>query len=640
MYILGLSLKINCMKKVMLILIALLCNILCLHAQIPTTGLIGHWNFNGNVKDVSGHGLDGTAYNLTPATGRSGNPNTAYYFNGTSSHVEVPYNSLMNVNTYSICATIKVKDYYTGLCQGNMILERGLQYTSGYYLLDYCDNFWDSSCNVTGDTTRFIFNTGLNGKPAYNLPWQYTPVITSGQWYCVVGTFDGTVYKLYINGVLKSTVTPYQSLQTGISTEGITMGSAYNYSSPGLYPYWLNAYVDDICLYNRALTATEVGSYCGTAYQQSNEAYIMQPLKSNNCKGDTIHLNYGITGSFNPGNVFTAQLSDATGSFASPTNIGSITSNIPGMIICTLPGSITAGTAYRIRIVSSSPASTSSDNGFDIGISLPATISTTVAPGDTICAGITATFTATLTNAVTGAGLQWKVNGSSVPGANGMVFTSNALVNNDYVTVDVVNANSCTPFLSSGITMTVTDKTIPAVSIEVTPDTNVWPGLQVTFKAIPLKAGKNPKYQWQKNLTIVKGATDSIWSTTDLKDGDVVGCALTSDNPCSTIKYVVSKRVTMHLPTSIKDINNTNEIALYPNPNKGIFNLKGRTNGAKELNIEIINAVGQVVYKEKLTLSGAEFDQQINLNRMENGIYLLKSEIDGVIKNTTFTIAK
>lgn len=74
----------------------------------------------------------------------------------------------------------------------------------------------------------------------------------------------------------------------------------------------------------------------------------------------------GGTGSFNGGNVFTAQLSDASGSFASPVNIGSVTSTVSGTISATIPASTPAGTGYRIRVVASSPAIPGSDNGSDL----------------------------------------------------------------------------------------------------------------------------------------------------------------------------------------------------------------------------------------------------------------------------------
>jgi hypothetical protein len=57
----------------------------------------------------------------------------------------------------------------------------------------------------------------------------------------------------------------------------------------------------------------------------------------------------------NPGNVFTAQLSNKSGSFASPVNIGTVTSTGSGNIACTIPASTPTGTKYKVRVVSSSP---------------------------------------------------------------------------------------------------------------------------------------------------------------------------------------------------------------------------------------------------------------------------------------------
>lgn len=68
------------------------------------------------------------------------------------------------------------------------------------------------------------------------------------------------------------------------------------------------------------------------------------------------------------GNIFTSQLSNATGSFASPVNIGSIIAtggsfpNCTGIINATLPTGLPVGTGYRIRVISSLPSLTGSIN--------------------------------------------------------------------------------------------------------------------------------------------------------------------------------------------------------------------------------------------------------------------------------------
>src|SRR6185295_10156391 len=74
------------------------------------------------------------------------------------------------------------------------------------------------------------------------------------------------------------------------------------------------------------------------------------PSTTSLCPGQTFNVSYTATGSFNAGNIFTAQLSDANGSFSSPVNIGSVSSAASGNISCTIPPLTTSGTGYRIRV--------------------------------------------------------------------------------------------------------------------------------------------------------------------------------------------------------------------------------------------------------------------------------------------------
>ncbi|MEP7171722.1 MAG: hypothetical protein ABI855_20280, partial [Bacteroidota bacterium] len=81
---------------------------------------------------------------------------------------------------------------------------------------------------------------------------------------------------------------------------------------------------------------------------------------------------------FNPGNIFTLQLSDSTGSFTSPVSIGSLSGSSGGTITGTLPLNIThpsnGNAGFQIRVVSSSPSV----------ISAPLNITITYAPKATI----------------------------------------------------------------------------------------------------------------------------------------------------------------------------------------------------------------------------------------------------------------
>ncbi|MBL0046871.1 MAG: T9SS type A sorting domain-containing protein [Bacteroidetes bacterium] len=72
------------------------------------------------------------------------------------------------------------------------------------------------------------------------------------------------------------------------------------------------------------------------------------------CAGTSVSVNYTVTGTFNAGNVFTAQLSDSSGSFASPTTIGTLSSTTSGTINATLPFTFAASN-YKIQVISSNP---------------------------------------------------------------------------------------------------------------------------------------------------------------------------------------------------------------------------------------------------------------------------------------------
>ena len=90
--------------------------------------------------------------------------------------------------------------------------------------------------------------------------------------------------------------------------------------------------------------------------------------KLNYCKTEYFQVTYTITGNYTPGNSFTVQLSNATGSFSNPTVIGSVNATTNGSINCVIPSSTPFGSGYRIRVVSSNPVVTGADNGNNITI--------------------------------------------------------------------------------------------------------------------------------------------------------------------------------------------------------------------------------------------------------------------------------
>jgi len=51
---------------------------------------MGWWSLNGNANDASINGNNGTNNGAADTTDRNGNPNSAYFFNGSSSYISIP----------------------------------------------------------------------------------------------------------------------------------------------------------------------------------------------------------------------------------------------------------------------------------------------------------------------------------------------------------------------------------------------------------------------------------------------------------------------------------------------------------------------------------------------------------------------
>ncbi len=139
------------------------------------------------------------------------------------------------------------------------------------------------------------------------------------------------------------------------------------------------------------------------------------------CKGAGVTVPFTATGTYAGGNVFTAQLSDAVGDFSAPTNIGTLGGTTSGQISAVIPAGAAAGTGYRIRVVSSSPAVIGTDNGSDLAVLDVPTATITPNGPTTFCEGLSVVL-----DAPTGAGLSyiWRRNGVVIGGATAASYTA------------------------------------------------------------------------------------------------------------------------------------------------------------------------------------------------------------------------
>jgi len=219
------------------------------------SGLVGYYNFNGGtLKDSSGFGNHITANNATLTTDRFGVASNAYLFDGSSSYMQIPNSPYLNPNAITMFAIVKVNGFYQGTCHANVIIMKGdRDDIQGLYTLRFTDN---TACtvapNISDEKFSGTFGDDLPQGNAAGVSSNETFVQT-GQWYYLAFTYDGVTAKFYVNGQLTDSTTKTVSFTP--NTHDLFFGKTEN----STYPYYFNGAIDEVRIYNRALSATEIG---------------------------------------------------------------------------------------------------------------------------------------------------------------------------------------------------------------------------------------------------------------------------------------------------------------------------------------------------------------------------------------------
>jgi len=146
-------------------------------------------------------------------------------------------------------------------------------------------------------------------------------------------------------------------------------------------------------------------------------------------------------------------------------------------------------------------------------------------------------------------------------------------------------------------------------------------------------------YQWFRDNIAIAGATDTLLVIPEVTAADIgsytcrsYGTALESPpmNYGPGISEFVSEpfHVTIYIGIDITNPEITGTITIYPNPNRGIFNITIDLipPGFKE--IRIYNSLGQPVFIEELKHAKVTFTRQLDLERYPAGIYYLQLTSD------------
>jgi hypothetical protein len=93
------------------------------------------------------------------------------------------------------------------------------------------------------------------------------------------------------------------------------------------------------------------------------------------------------------------------------------------------------------------------------------------------------------------------------------------------------------------------------------------------------------------------------------------------------------------LPVSVNEIEVSQSVEVYPNPNRGQFNIKVTSAETVEMNIEIFNIAGSLVWKqENVTIHGTQI-LPVNMVNAPDGVYMvtLRNEKTNTVKRIVIT---
>ncbi|MBI5372031.1 MAG: gliding motility-associated C-terminal domain-containing protein [Sphingobacteriales bacterium] len=234
-------------------------------------GLVIYHPFSGNANDAGPNSIHGNVVNATLTTDRTGNANSAYYFNGNDAFIELPYDNAYNFppqGAFSISVWVLPDQNNTWPAQAVVVkapLNADFTYSAwnyGTYVLTYHAMSGYAHNHILNGTTSFVQNLC---------------------WYNITTTYNNGIWNLYVNGQLESSNNSQTKfiLQDGFSR--IAFGKKGQ-----SFGDWYKGKMDEVRIYNRVLNREEIDSL---AFNNAGTKTIEDAVI---CEGESLQLNaYG-----------------------------------------------------------------------------------------------------------------------------------------------------------------------------------------------------------------------------------------------------------------------------------------------------------------------------------------------------------
>ena len=472
-------------------------------SYVPTNGLVGWWPFNGNANDESGNGNNGAVNGATLSVDRNGKSNSAYSFDGINDYLignssQFPA-SERTISLWINSSFTKEKTFFIGYGGGNCGTSFGI----------YANT---SGCGVQGENAFSYSSHCCNNN--FNEPYQQS-IINNWNFLVFVTKKDSTF--LYLNGKIITSLKLAINI-TNTQNKNFIFGGLVNTNGLDIYPAtFYQGKLDDIAIYNRALTQQEINAlYTSTPPCTNPTASITPQGNTTFCQGGFVNLNAST------GANYTYQWY----------NNGQL---INGVTASTYQAN-TSGN-YTVKVTDGECSTTSSAT--TVTVTPYPSSNVQVSGATSFCQGNNVTITSS------GVGNYLWSNGATTKSIT-VTETGNYSVQ--------VTQNGCT---SNSSVTSVTVNPNPTASITPQGNTTFCQGGFVNLNA---STGANYTYQWYNNGQLINGVTASTYQantsgnyTVKVTDGE---CSTTSSATTVTVTPYPSSNVQVSGATSFCQGNN------------------------------------------------------------------------------------
>lgn len=235
------------------------------NAQV--SGALTEYNFNNTYHNIYGNAPFSSNAGTSFVTGREGSANGALFINNTGSIATIPY---LPYGNSARTVTYWVKMSY---------LQPTYNFNFAYGTNSTSNAFGGSIASNSIDFLSYANNAGFSSTH------------TTGTWYFIAYVYDGTTVSVYKNGVLVGSQA--KVLNTINNTDLFRLGTGVGYELNSF-----NGAIDDLKIYDRALSSTEVNTLFTVPDSPISSILVYQFDFDNSYQDNTATKAFATAGSF------------------------------------------------------------------------------------------------------------------------------------------------------------------------------------------------------------------------------------------------------------------------------------------------------------------------------------------------------